>query len=109
MIAFLPLVCLVSKIFFTLILALVWLPCWPRRLHDSFDFNAPTAYQNRGPMYRRDGKFVRGAHQPVWFGEPVLFSPRDTGNSFYTSCTILNGQTVLWFGDQKFYLFGKRL
>ena len=78
-------------------------------VHDSFDFNAPTAYQNRGPMYRRDGKFVRGAHQPVWFGEPVLFSPRDTGNSFYTSCTSLNGQTVMWFGDQKFYLFGKHL
>ena len=78
-------------------------------VHDSFDFNAPTAYQNRGPMYRRDGNYVSGAHQPVWFGEPKLFSPRDTGNSFYTSCTALNGQCIMWFGDMKFYLFGKKL
>ncbi|MBQ6254731.1 MAG: C69 family dipeptidase [Bacteroidales bacterium] len=77
--------------------------------HDSFDFNGLTAYQLRGPIYRRDGIFVPGAHQPVWFGEGTLFSPRDTGNSFYTSYTALNGEGVLWFGDQKFYLFGKRM
>jgi hypothetical protein len=79
-------------------------------VHDSFDFNGMTAYQNRGPVYRRDGRFVPGAHQPVWFeGKPVLFSPRDTGNSFYTSSTALDGVPVLLFGDMKFYLFGKRL
>ena len=79
-------------------------------VHDSFDFNGMTAYQNRGPVYRRDGRFVPGAHQPVWFeGKPVLFSPRDTGNSFYTSSTALDGVPVLWFGDMKFYLFGKKL
>ena len=79
-------------------------------VHDSFDFNGMTAYQNRGPVYRRDGRFVPGAHQPVWFeGKPVLFSPRDTGNSFYTSSTALDGVPVLWFGDMKFYLFGKIL
>ena len=53
------------------------------------------------------GRFVEGAHQPVWFGEPSLFSPRDTGNSFYTSYTSLDGECILWFGDQKYYLFGK--
>ncbi len=76
-------------------------------VHDAFDFNSPTSYQNRGPLYRRNGTFVPGAHQPVWFDEGVLFSPRETGNSFYTSFTALNGESVLWFGDQKFYLFGK--
>ncbi len=76
-------------------------------VHDAFDFNAPTAYQNRGPLYRRDGVFVPGAHQPVWFGEGALFSPRETGNSFYTSFTALDGESVLWFGDHKYYLFGK--
>lgn len=76
-------------------------------VHDAFDFNSPTSYQNRGPLYRRDGVYVPGAHQPIWFGEGSVFSPRETGNSFYTSFTALDGESVLWFGDQKFYLFGK--
>ncbi len=78
-------------------------------VHDSFDFNGMTSYQMRGPMYRLDGTFVPGAHQPVWFSNEGIFSPRDTGNSFYTSYTALNGEGVLWFGDQKYYLFGKRM
>lgn len=78
-------------------------------VHDTFDFNASTSYQNRGPLYVRNGFFVPGAHQPVWFREGSVFSPRDTGNSFYTSFTALDGESVLWFGDQKFYLFGKRI
>ena len=78
-------------------------------VHDAFDFNAPTSYQNRGPLYKRDGYFVPDAHQPVWFREGTLFSPRETGNSFYTSFTALNGESILWFGDQKFYLFGKAI
>lgn len=79
-------------------------------VHDSFDFFGMTSYQNRGPLYRHDGRYVEGAHQPVWFDEQgAVFSPRDTGNSFYTSYTALNGEGVLWFGDQKYYLFGKRM
>ena len=65
------------------------------------------SYQNRGPLYKRDGEFVPGAHQPVWFGDPEVFAPRDTGNSFYTSYTSLDGEGILWYGDHKFYLFGK--
>ena len=68
-------------------------------LHERFDFEGLTSYQNRGPLYRRDGHFVPDAEQPVWFDEPVLFAPRESGNSFYT----------LWFGDCKFYLFGRIL
>ena len=78
-------------------------------VHNAFDFNGMTSYQMRGPLYRLDGQFVPGAHQPVWFTEGVMFSPRDNGNSFYTSYTALRGEGVLWFGDQKFYLFGKRM
>ena len=76
-------------------------------VHDFFDFDGVISYQNRGPLYKRNGTFVPGAHQPVWFGEPELFSPRDTGNSYYTSYTALDGEGILWYGDQKFYLFGK--
>ena len=78
-------------------------------VHDTFDFNGLTSYQNRGPLYQRNGRFVAGAHQPVWFEGPVLFSPRESGNSFYTSYTALDGVGTLWFGDGKFYLFGKVL
>ena len=76
-------------------------------VHDFFDFDGVISYQNRGPLYKRNGTFVPGAHQPVWFGDPEVFSPRDTGNSFYTSYTALNGEGILWYGDHKFYLFGK--
>ena len=78
-------------------------------VHNAFDFNGLTAYQNRGPLYRFDGRLVEGAHQPVWFEDRGVFSPRDTGNSFYTSYTALEGKGTLWFGDQKYYLFGKRM
>lgn len=75
--------------------------------HNTFDFNGLTSYQNRGPVYKLDGTFVEGAHQPIWFTENGLFSRRDTGNSLYTSYTARNRGGVLWFGDQKFFLFGK--
>ncbi len=78
-------------------------------VHNTFDFNGLTAYQNRGPLYKFDGRFVEGAHQPIWFKESGVFSPRDTGNSLYTSYTALDGNGVLWFGDQKYYLFGKKM
>ena len=78
-------------------------------VHDTFDFEGLTSYQNRGPVYLRKGRFVPDADQPVWFEEPTLFSPRESGNSFYTSYTMLNETGTLWFGDCKFYLFGRRL
>ena len=76
-------------------------------IHNTFDFNGITAYQNRGPLYKIEGTFMPDAEQPIWFSSPELFSPRDTGNSFYTSYTSLNGEGVLWFNDYKFYLFGR--
>ncbi|MBQ5978757.1 MAG: exo-alpha-sialidase [Bacteroidales bacterium] len=78
-------------------------------VHNTFDFNGLTSYQNRGPVYKLDGEFVPGAHQPVWFKEAGIFSPRDSGNSLYTSYTVFDREGVLWFGDQKYYLFGKKM
>lgn len=78
-------------------------------VHNTFDFNGLTSYQNRGPVYKLDGEFVPGAHQPVWFKEAGIFSPRDSGNSLYTSYTVFDHEGVLWFGDQKYYLFGKKM
>ena len=76
-------------------------------IHKTFDFDGTTAYQNRGPLYKIEGTFMPEADQPIWFSSPELFSPRDTGNSFYTSYTSLDGEGVLWFNDFKFYLFGR--
>ena len=47
------------------------------------------------------------AEQPVWFAPPQLFSERESNNSFYTSSTVVDGKTVLWYNDKKFYLLGR--
>lgn len=36
-----------------------------------------------------------------------LFAGRKEGNSFYISLTVVDGKTVLWFPDKKFYLLGR--
>lgn len=77
-------------------------------IHNKFDFNAKSPWQNRGPLYLIAGKYQPNAHQPVWFtAEPKLFIERPSNNSFYTSCTQVDGKCVLWYNDQKFYLLGK--
>ena len=76
-------------------------------IHNTFDFDGITAYQIRGPLYKIEGTFMPDADQPIWFSSPELFSPRDMGNSFYTSYTYTDGKGILWFNDYKFYLFGR--
>lgn len=82
-------------------------------VHNTFDFDPPaekrTAYQNRGPLFLIAGKYIEGAHQPIWFTEPQLFAPRKSGNSFYTSYTVRDGKGVLWFPDHKFFLLGREI
>ncbi|MDO4583467.1 MAG: sialidase family protein [Planctomycetia bacterium] len=79
-------------------------------IHNRFDFNNKNPWQNRGPLYLIAGKFQPGAKQPIWFtAEPKLFLSRPHNNSFYTSTTQVNGETVLWYNDQKFYLLGKKI
>jgi hypothetical protein len=76
--------------------------------HNTFDYSNPNPWQNRGPLYFFAGRFQPDADQPVWFemnDEPFINRP--AGNSFYTSTTVLDGKTVLWYNDQKFYLLGK--
>lgn len=76
-------------------------------VHNTFDPNAENEWQKRGPLYLLAGKFMPDAEQPVWFAPPQLFNERPEGNSFYTSCTLVDGKTVLWYGDKKFYLLGR--
>lgn len=76
-------------------------------VHGTFDTKKKSAWQTRGPLYLIAGKFVPDARQPIWFSAPKLFVDRPTGQSFYTSTTQIDGKTVLWYPDQKFYLLGR--
>ena len=76
-------------------------------IHNTFDENAKTEWQNRGPLYLIAGKYQPDAEQPVWFAPAQLFSERESNNSFYTSSTVIDGKTVLWYNDKKFYLLGR--
>ncbi|MDO4558473.1 MAG: sialidase family protein, partial [Planctomycetia bacterium] len=77
-------------------------------IHNRYDFGNPSPWQNRGALYLIAGKFQPDAKQPIWFtAEPKLFVNRKTGQSFYTSVTVTDGKTILWYPDQKFYLLGR--
>ncbi len=76
-------------------------------IHNKYNFDDKNPWQNRGPLYLIAGTYQANARQPIWFGEPQLFVDRPSGNSFYTSVTRIDGKTVLWYPDQKFYLLGR--
>jgi len=76
-------------------------------VHNTFDFQGEREYQTRGPLYLIAGRFRADAEQPIEFAPMRLFAPRPAQNSFYTSVTVVDGKTVLWFPDKKFYLLGR--
>ncbi len=76
-------------------------------VHNTFDPEGKNEWQNRGPLYLLAGKYQPDADQPVWFAPPRLFVDRPSNNSFYTSSVVVDGKTVLWYNDQKFYLLGR--
>lgn len=76
-------------------------------VHNTFDFNGDSEYQNRGPVFFIAGKFNPDAEQPIEFAPMKLFAERPHGNSFYTSYIIVNGKGILWFPDKKYYLLGR--
>lgn len=74
---------------------------------------------HRRPIYVAHGQFRAGAHQPVWFSDPV-FLMDNTGNkvgygrgrtdlAMYDSVTIRNDMPVLWYPERKFFLLGKKM
>jgi hypothetical protein len=79
-----------------------------------------TSYHRR-PVYRVNGNFVSESEQPVWFDDPELFmdhggvslgAPDRQGRldlALYSSLTVRNGKTVLWYPDRKFFLLGRIL
>ena len=78
-------------------------------VHNAFNYDDVTAYQNRGPLYLLKGRYVPGAEQPIWFSEPELLNPRPKENSYYTSYTSVDGKGILWYNDTKYYVLGKEI
>lgn len=76
-------------------------------IHNTFDFKSKSPWQKRGPLYLLAGRYQANADQPIQFDDPRLFVDREFNQSFYTSTTQIDGKTVLWYNDQKFYLLGK--
>ncbi|MDO5580824.1 MAG: sialidase family protein [Planctomycetia bacterium] len=76
-------------------------------IHNTYNFSEKSPWQNRGPLYLIAGRYQADADQPIQFEEPRLFVNRKFNQSFYTSTTRIDGKTVLWYNDQKFYLLGK--
>lgn len=77
-----------------------------------------TNYANfvRRPAFISVGEFCPGAHQPIWFSDPlqimdtagIPIGPKNTAEiATYTSLTERDGQRVLWYPDRKYFLFGK--
>jgi hypothetical protein len=75
--------------------------------HNRYEKWNPNPWQNRGPLYLFAGRYKKDAEQPVWFDGPKKFIERKSNNSFYTSLTVLDGKTIMWYNDQKFYLLGR--
>lgn len=65
------------------------------------------SYAPRGPLFLLAGKFDPDGEQPIRFAEPRPFPSRSGGNAFYTSLTVVEGNTVLWIPDWKHFLIGK--
>ncbi len=76
-------------------------------VHNTFDFDGKNAHQIRGPLYLIAGKFNATSDQPIEFSPMQLFAERPNRNSFYSSVTVVDGKTILWFPDRKFYLLGR--
>jgi hypothetical protein len=71
---------------------------------------------NRRPAFIAVGEYRPNAEQPIWFSESKLFMDNDGVGvgprgiphcGGYTSLTSIDGETVLWHPDRKFFLLGK--
>ena len=79
-------------------------------IHNAYDDSIePLGKQPRGPLYLIAGRFDPDGEQPIRFSAPKLFSPVKSGNSYYASYTVADGEGVLWFAHQKHWLLGRKI
>ncbi|OHE79585.1 MAG: hypothetical protein A2107_12005 [Verrucomicrobia bacterium GWF2_62_7] len=74
---------------------------------------------HRRPIYIVAGRFQAGADQPIWFDEPRFFMDHDGVSlgkpgtrgrldlALYSSFTVRDSQSVLWYPERKFFLLGR--
>ena len=88
--------------------------------HDGFGYGGigPLDLNSRRPQFMSVGEFREGAHQPVWFSEPLLFCDTHMVGvfpdnmywlSFYSSFTEHEGKRVLWYTDRKIFFLGRNI
>ena len=86
--------------------------------HDGFGYGGkgPLALNARRPQFLAVGEYREGAHQPVWFSDPMLlFDTRNVGVypfyfrwlSMYASLTERDGKRILWYTDRKMFALGR--
>ena len=86
--------------------------------HDGWGYGGkgPLALESRRPQFMAVGEYRPGAHQPVWFSEPLLlFDTQKVGVfplymywlSMYSSLTERDGRRILWYTDRKLFALGK--
>ena len=86
--------------------------------HDGYGYDGkgPRDLNSRRPQFLAVGEYRKGAHQPVWFSEPLLFCDTDMVGvfpdymywlSFYSSFTEREGKRVLWYTDRKMFFLGR--
>ena len=86
--------------------------------HDGWGYGGkgPLALESRRPQFLAVGEYRPGAHQPVWFSEPLLlFDTHKVGVfplymwwlSMYSSLTERDGRRILWYTDRKLFSLGK--
>jgi hypothetical protein len=88
--------------------------------HDGYGHGGqgPFELNARRPQFLAVGEFQPGAHQPIWFSEPLLFA--DTQNvgvfplyfkwlSMYASLTERDGQRTFWYTDRKIFALGRHI
>ena len=86
--------------------------------HDGYGYGGrgPLDLDSRRPQFLAVGEYRDGAHQPVWFSEPMLFC--DTENvgvypfymkwlSMYASFTERDGERIFWYTDRKMFALGR--
>ena len=88
--------------------------------HDGFGYRGigPLDLNSRRPQFMSVGEYREGAHQPVWFSEPLLFCDTHMVGvfpdnmywlSFYSSFTERDGKRVLWYTDRKIFFLGRNI
>jgi len=86
--------------------------------HDGYGYGGkgPFDLDSRRPQFLAVGEYRSGAHQPVWFSEPLFFCDTQSVGVFpeyrkwlsmYASLTDRDGERIFWYTDRKIFALGR--